>query len=191
MSQKQNNLIGKSPPQKSQGVGGKIYSGAASFGRIMATIGAVIMTIIGIVMIGLGIHILVAKSTKVKTSGQVISAQCDQWVDKENNSSGGTSSHSTLKFKCDLQIKYMVKGKNLPAHVNTNSTVHYKKGDKINVYYDKSNPNNVGVDGPIPSLGWMDTHRCWCCFTIVIMDLGMANTQIQICSSCWRCWHRT
>ena len=46
------------------GVGPEIYSGAASFGRVWAIIGAVIGTFFGIIMIVGGIALLAKKKTK-------------------------------------------------------------------------------------------------------------------------------
>jgi hypothetical protein len=125
------------------------YTGVASFGRIMAVVGAVIATIIGLLMFGFGIHILVSKSNKVKTTGQTITVHCDPWTKYENNS-------SKLMYKCSLAVKYLVDGKWVHGHLTVDSGTRYTDGENINLYYDKENPSNIGMDGPVPhNVGWL------------------------------------
>lgn len=130
-----------------------LYTGVAQFGRITAIIGAIVATIAGLIMFGFGVHILVSKSDKVKTSAKVVTASCDQWT---QNQQSDNSFSSRVMYNCDLDIQYLVDGKWVNGKLHINSERHYKNGDNFSIYYHKNNPDSIDISGPTPhALGWV------------------------------------
>lgn len=115
----------------------KLYSGSATFGRVIALVSAILISIIGIILIIWGI-ILEVHKTKLtqKTSGTVEIATCHQKIENKN-----------IVYSCNLTIKYTVKGKKHTLNVeNIESDSAYTDNDTIDVYYDPKNPNNGAIN---------------------------------------------
>jgi len=137
---------------KKESLGEEIYSGTASFGRVMALISAVISTLIGIALIIGGIYILSYKDKDKSIMAKIIDCPqpnnlcCDSWID--NN--GGRN------YNCILQIEYTVAGKQYKEVINPVGSTQYSKGGVIKIRYDPSNPSQVKLGSPPPHwLGWV------------------------------------
>ena len=124
---------------KSKNLGEEIYSDTASFGRIMAIVGAVIATIIGIGMIIGGIialHHITSLTAQIQ--GEVIN--------KNFSPCSATAENNIVKYNCILNVKYTVNGKDYTQTLTTtNSNLNYNTGDSILIYYDPKNPSNSGL----------------------------------------------
>jgi hypothetical protein len=137
---------------KKKKLGSEIYSGAASFGKVWAIIGAVMSTLIGIGMIIIGITILVHKDRNPHTTATVIACPkpdnncCDAWTDANN----------VRQYSCVLQVKYNVNGKDYTKVINTTGTTQYNVGSTVPISYDPNNPQDVKTSFPPPHwLGWV------------------------------------
>lgn len=127
-----------SQPQK-DGVE-KIYDGAASFGKVMAVFGAIIMTVITIVIFVAGIKVLTNKNPKQSVNGTVISATCDSLgVDRNDNP----------VYECSMHITYSVNGQAYTIVIDDErESRRYSVGDTVVVYYDPNNPSNGTINAP-------------------------------------------
>jgi len=122
-----------------QNLGEDIYDGAATFGRIRATISVVFGTIFGILSLGIGVFLLF-KKTKYKSSvlGTIIN---DTNCNKVANISSSKKQEITYNYICkSLEINYEVDGTMEKLVTDTNSPVNYKKGDNLKIFYDPINP---------------------------------------------------
>lgn len=127
-------------------LGEEIYSGTVSFGRVMALISAVFVSIITVVMIVIGIVILVKKDPKKSVQGTVKS--CGGFVDNNCCVSHGVNND---KFNCNIKVQYTVEGKKyLTPTLNIDSDVRYAPGSTITLYYDPKNPAGANLKKPPP-----------------------------------------
>lgn len=125
------------------GIGEEIYSGTASFGRVMAVISAVIVTILALVFIGMGIYILVKKE-KDSVTGTVLSADCDPY------------GSDNRRYNCVLKVSYEIDNVVYSKTVNTSGETFYTQGSSIKLYYNKDDPHDVSADEPPPkAVGWI------------------------------------
>ena len=115
----------------------KLYSGSARFGRDIALVSAILISIIGIILIIWGI-ILEVHKTKLtqKTSGTIEIATCIQKINNNN-----------IVYSCNLTVNYSVKGHKYTLNVNNiESDSTYTENDSIDIYYDPNNPNNSALN---------------------------------------------
>ncbi len=126
---------------KKESTGEEIYSGTATFGRVMAVIGVVIGTIAGLIMVPLGIYLIIHKSKLTsQTTGKVSGTQGTDKCSPPRIENG-----DTIIYDCNFDVDFDV-GKNhhsISAH--TSSTRQYKGGDGITVYYNPGNPSNASI----------------------------------------------
>lgn len=117
-------------------VGNEIYEGASEFGRILAKIGVVIGTIVGLGLIIAG-SILLFKKTKrsEKMSGTVTAAECKEHVIERDE-------RKNTMYNCHLEVEY-ANGKTMKDRID--SSEWYSEGDKIDVYVDPDNEENVSL----------------------------------------------
>lgn len=133
------------------GVGSKIYSDAAKFGKITTILRAIFGTLLSVVLIIAGIAMINSKGvlTEETTSGVVInSPTCVQ-----------QSSNNQIQYQCNsVQVQYTAKDtKQYEITFNTTSYTNYTKGlSPITVYYDPTNPKNGSVTSDSKKLpGWI------------------------------------
>ena len=130
---------------RTQRAGGEIMDNtldaAASFGRIMAWMRSIFGTIIGLLLIALGIFMLTRKNKyPMRAVGTVQSAKCDD-SDAKN-------------VTCTITFQFTPNnGKSItsaPMLVNQS----YVKGQNVTVHYDPANPNNFLLNpAPIKWIG--------------------------------------
>lgn len=124
--------------RRKESTGQEIYSGTATFGRIMAVVGLVFAVIAALIMIPLGIYFIVHKTKLVSTvNGTVNVASCVAKVDHDND--------DTIDYDCSLTVDYKVGGKSYSINANSTGGYQYKDGDGITVYYDPKNPSNANI----------------------------------------------
>ena len=128
-----------------ESTGEEIYSGTATFGRIMAVVGVVISTIAALIMIPLGIYFIVHKTKLVSTTnGTVHSVSCVAKIHHDDDDDDDDD--DTIEYDCSLTVNYKVGNNSYSINTNTTSTAQYKEGDTITVYYDPNNPSNAALD---------------------------------------------
>ena len=123
-----------------------IYSGTASFGRVMAVFGVVIGMIAGLVMIPMGIYFIVHKTKLTSTTTGTVSG-----VQGVNQCSNSRIENNHIMYDCNFNVKYEI-GTLVPLshtdytiNVTTTDSQEYKGGDNILVYYDPTNPSNGSI----------------------------------------------
>lgn len=135
-------------------VGNEIYSGLASYGQFVATIGLVIGVIIGIILLSVGIYLLVENSKKTykNVKGTVLeSPQCTL----QGNSQGNNT------YTCYITVQYQIDGQTkISRIISYNNKTQLNSGDTITLYYDSSNSNiesTLTTDNPLNTniLGWI------------------------------------
>jgi hypothetical protein len=126
-----------------------IGSGLATYSRVSSVIGAIIISIIMIVLIILGVEEY--RSTKSgSTNGTITIANCSP--DTQNKG-----------YSCNLTVTYTVDGKQYQHTDTIHGTQAYQVGQSINVDYDPSNP----IDSNFLPLSTHDI--AWIFFAIAII----------------------
>jgi hypothetical protein len=117
----------------SDGVG-KIYSGAATFGKFSAIISGIIGTLIALIIAGVGIWIMIDSARRTQTSvGIITQSNCN------NVTPGNTST-------CNITVSYAGSTASQRCMLETfvpNRSI-YDKGEQVTVFYDPSDPCNSG-----------------------------------------------
>ena len=110
-------------------VGDKVYSGIATYGRIRSWYGAIIGTIAGICMIGIGIYILKNVSKATGRAGAVVLGDSKCVTDHNSDGSSTLSCTTTIGFKqCSSDVT-----------IPTGSS-RYTTGQTIQIEFDPSSP---------------------------------------------------
>ena len=105
-----------------------IYSGAAEIGKVKATLGLIIGSIIVLVMMLISYFLITSKDVyKATIKSTVSSSTCS--ADTKGNKS------------CTVGVNYTVNNKAYTGTVNSN--VAYDVGDSLVVKYNPDNPNDV------------------------------------------------
>lgn len=122
------------------GIASQSYNGIASFGKIVAVIGAVITTIICIIVIIFGLITIFDKNPKQATQATITSVICYDMYEQ-----------NTHKYICSLHLNYMVNGQAYTAVLdNQKLNQLYTVGQTITIYYDPRNPDrNIQISAPL------------------------------------------
>lgn len=132
-----------SNPVTGGGVGEEAYSGVATFGRVYATIGAVIGVIIALILIFAGYQKLHDPHTAA-VPALVSEANCSSLV------RNGTVTHT-----CVVTASYVVAGKTYTASNITVSGSAPMAGSTITLRYNPANPQDVVSELPPREVGRM------------------------------------
>ena len=117
------------------GVGSDLYTGAASFGRTMTFITAVVSTIVAIILIIAGVIIYTRKNTRTAYPASVLYTNGPNGICPQNAS-------------CILTVKYS--GSPDPVDINYTNTGHvYYDGEMITIYVDNTNPLDATLNKPL------------------------------------------
>ena len=115
-------------------LGQEIYSGSADFGRVWATITAVIFTLVGIGFIIWGSVIFRKPPLNVSTTGTIAGEKGRNMCPDSNT--------------CNFRVKYSVDGVSYESAVSGMGI----GGESITVYYNASNPSNASLNKTAPHL---------------------------------------
>ena len=126
-----------------KGLGDEIYSGAASFGKLRAVIGAIFGTIIGIGLIIGGIVSLRHKTkltgkttgTSIDNQGNQVPIRCSSTSDQDNNQS----------YQCHFKLQYQPDKKKYTKIFDTSSSTNYADQTEITVYYNPDDPTDASL----------------------------------------------
>lgn len=145
------------------GLGDDIYSGSASFGRIMSIIKAVIGTLVGIAMIIGGIF-LVRSRTKYSesTTAKILNTDTDKVDCVRTGDQTGNSNDNDMWNCSNIKLSWTVGGKNYDnknspmSYTGSTNLEGYKNGASVNIYYDPSNPRDITIQRlPTHIFGWI------------------------------------
>lgn len=113
-------------------IGNQLYSGAASYGRFMALVSLIIVSIISIILVSISIYLILKKNIYTgSVEGVINTIECQ--TNTNNKQKTAT---------CNLNVTYIVNNKKYTHDVIT-SNIHYSKGDNISIKYDQNNPENI------------------------------------------------
>ena len=131
---------------KRKSLGQEMYSGTAEFGRIMAIIGAVVATLIGIGLIIFG-GILTTHKTQFSASVQGTVIDSSMCVPTNNDDGSITET-------CMVAAHYNVGSQCKPCMIagTVTSSVPYTSGF-ITVYYDPSDPKQASLNSDDSTVG--------------------------------------
>lgn len=122
----------------------RVYDRAASFGKVMANIGAVVMTIVYIIVVVYGIRVIRDKNPKLSTDGTITSVDCNQAIYDRNN----------MGYSCSFTIDFTANGKAYTINISNQREDHtYSVGQTIKVYYNPTNPTDATLDAPLDKNG--------------------------------------
>jgi hypothetical protein len=129
-------------------LGSEIYSGAASFGTIWSLIGAIFATVIGTIMIALGIYLLVRKHNRDSFPATVLYV----------NGPGGPPCQKTqdnpVQYSCKITVKYS--GWPNPIDINYTGEQVYYVGEQVTIYVKKGSPSDATLSKGVPNwTGWL------------------------------------
>ncbi len=127
-------------------VGEKIYSGVAEYGKVKSGLNLFFGLLIGLLFLGLGIFVLRRKKVYTENvKGKIITAECIQEKDKDNN---------TI-WSCNMNIDYKVKDMEYTVDLFKKSSKKYNKDDFIDLYYDINDSKNVSLEKDENMFGWI------------------------------------
>lgn len=115
-----------------------VYSGAATVGKIQATMGLIVGGIVAICMCIVGFF-LVRSEDKLteKTKAIVQNAKCTETIVYEKNKNRTT-------YDCNLEVAYIVN--NVPYVEFVKTTTKYNTGESLEISYNPTNPKEIAVD---------------------------------------------
>lgn len=117
-------------------VGEEIYSGAASFGRVWTLIGAIFATLMGIVLVGIGIYTLTRKIVNKDKVQATVLRDTDCKSDTTN---------------CVLNVSYTYKGKNYQSvFIKFSGLVQYISGQTVDIYINPEDISDITLNEPLP-----------------------------------------
>lgn len=175
----------------STNLGYELYTGAADFGRIRATIGVIIGTFISIIAIIGGIY-LISKQTKFNKNvmGTISnSPSCIPYIENKNT-----------MYNCyNLNVYYKVNNTEYKIdNQSINNIDHeYKENDEIIVYYNENDPNSTSLTSDNTHIiGWISivvglfiliSYWLWFYFSMkykfIAASQGLAGTASLISSA--------
>lgn len=115
--------------------GENLFKGTATLGHFYSKIGLGIGSIISILLLIGGIYLLTTNQNNlIDTSAKIKSSNCTK-----NNI---TKNNKEIIYNCDLDVLYIVEGKEYNNRINLNTENNNNTGD-IMITYDKNDPNKV------------------------------------------------
>jgi len=122
--------LGATSPKRRKGV----YSGAATFGRIISVIAVVIGTLTGLILIPYGIYMIVHKEKLTSTTvGEITGDPMCNPSDPGGN--------NKIVYDCSFTVDYKIDNTNYSIDVNTSTGFKYSNGSSITVYYNPKDPS--------------------------------------------------
>lgn len=122
--------------QPQSGLGDEIYSGASSFGLVYSLIGAIIGTIVSVIMIIGGIYMLFKKVNTVPVSAKIVGVNCVQGQNDIRN--------------CNINVTYTYNNKVENKYIQYSGNVIYTNNQELTVYVNKDNDSEVYIEQPSP-----------------------------------------
>jgi hypothetical protein len=128
-----------------------VYSGAASYGIFRALLSAIGGTIIGILLICLGVYI-VRLPEKTSIQGRITQV---------NGATGPSATcpyslvNKSVSYSCQYSVEYIYQGQKYTQNLSYNGPTPYSIGQPITVYIISDNPQDASFSQSAPSgIGW-------------------------------------
>lgn len=130
-----------------KGVLDEVYTGGATFGVLWAKIGAVIATIVGLIMLGVGIYLSVRKIDRETKIAKVVK------IDGTDLPGKTCPFYQTVNkiqtYRCSVTIK--IEGRDDSVDLVYTGSAPLSINSPVNVYVKNDNPNDITFDAPIPN----------------------------------------
>lgn len=110
-----------------------VYTQSANVGSFEATVSLIVSIVVGVILFLCGIGFIVENDWDDVTA-TVSNNTC------QNIIQAGKTTQS-----CQTTVQYTISGKNYTNNLQTSAT--YVDGQKINIQYETSNPNNIRISG--------------------------------------------
>ena len=130
-----------------------LYSGAATVGKVGTFMGAISSTILGIILLIIGVSMLtlIKNPQTSNTSGKLSGISCSTGDDCETDKNGVRS--CTAETTCSGTATYIVNNK---PYIIGYSGGQSSNGETVTVHYDPKNPRDATTDAPFPKwIGWI------------------------------------
>jgi len=146
-----------------------IYSGASDFGKFTATIGGIIGTLIGIIIIGIGVYLLIEGSRRTsQTTGNITRSTCvfEPLVINTSTSNsastptrptflppvvflppvftGSTGSTGSTGAFCNITVDWQVGSQSCTGSFAVENEPKFSLGNTVSIFYDPKDPCNSG-----------------------------------------------
>lgn len=119
-----------------------ILDALATYGKLKAYIGAIIVTIISIVMTFIGYKLIKDSKVYVDVLGNIVKAVCNKIITIIKKDSTQTTE---ISYDCSLNVNYNVNNNKFNKIINTKTAKLYSSGDNIDLSYEENNPTNVRI----------------------------------------------
>ena len=162
---------------------GDIYTGTASFGRIMSKWSAIFFSVVGVLLIFLGIY-LILKKNKITSSTSATVANCGVKTKAFIDSNGvigkiatdcctPVANNNNISYNCSVTVNYNVNGKPYSNSLKIpDAGTNWKTGDSIKIYYDPTNPNTMSYHS--------DNYHTMGVILIVVCVVVIALSWLQV-----------
>lgn len=123
-------------------LGEDLYSGAAAYGKFQAGLGLVLGTIIGIIMVIVGISLANrAVSLTGKSEAILSDVVCNQIGTRSNDSKNVEN-----VYDCQFNIKYKVNDIEYTKHILTHNSVQHYNSESLTIYYNPDHPDDAQLN---------------------------------------------
>jgi hypothetical protein len=127
-------------------VASDVYDGVAEYGKFSSMLGAVISSVLGLVMFGFGIYLLSKKRILTsRVEGKIVSIQNGKCEFIQGTYDQNTKRTTTSKWNCTITVSYTVNGIPYSQRDTTETSSKHQVGDSVVVYYSPSKPSVSSV----------------------------------------------
>ena len=128
-------------------IASNVYDGVAEYGKITSLIGAIITTVIGLIVFVIGIYIASKKSVLTRTAvGRIVAINNDKCTFIPGDYDRNTHKTGESSWDCAITVSFEAADRRSYTHTETTrSTRVYNVGDSITVYYNPSRPSSASL----------------------------------------------
>jgi hypothetical protein len=137
------------PEQHTKSFSKTVYKDAATFGKTMSFISAIISTIIGVILIIVGLFLVFRKS---KYTSEIQGA-----VVKASPTGSNICTNKNNMYNCSFEVDYTLNGDDKTVMFNNvDTSINYTEGKIITLYYNPDDPNDIKLEKDNTKvLGWI------------------------------------
>lgn len=118
-------------------IGQAVYNTTASYGRMKAIGGLIFGVIVSFILLCVSLYFVYVFIKYKKTTAVITGSDCYTHKNAANNS------NTKNYYNCHLDVTYIVKKKEMTSHLETDSSYLYKKGQPIDIAYNKNNYDDI------------------------------------------------
>ena len=129
-----------------------VYSGTAAYGIYRALLSALGATVIGILLICLGVYI-VKLPQQTSVQGRITQIN---GATGPNDTCPSSIVNKVVSYSCQYTVEYTFQGQKYTQILSYNGTIPYLIGQGINVYITSNNPQDASLSQTTPNIyiGW-------------------------------------